>query len=84
MRSSPTFDESPSAATIRAARERAGYTQTQAAQLVRSSMRAWQEWERGTNAMPPGLWELFAIKVLFQSFAHEDWLGQARDSFEQF
>ncbi len=55
--------QSPAPTEIRAARERAGLTQTQAAQLVHGTMRAWQEWESGNRKMNPGLWELFNIKI---------------------
>lgn len=53
---------------IRAARERAGLTQTEAAALIQSTLRAWQGWEategeQGARRMHPGLWELFQIKV---------------------
>ena len=57
----------PSAAEIRAAREAAGLTQTQAAALVHATARNWQQWEQeeGSNArrMHPGLWELFRLKA---------------------
>jgi DNA-binding transcriptional regulator YiaG len=66
----------PDPATIRRARERAGLTQTEAAALVHSTCRRWQQWEaerearaegRTENArMHPGLWELFRIKVAAQ------------------
>jgi putative transcriptional regulator len=48
---------------IRAAREAAGLTQTEAASLIHGSMRAWQEYEAGNRRMHPGLWELFRMKV---------------------
>lgn len=57
MSSSPTPQE------VRVAREQAGLTQTQAGDLVHSSLRAWQQWEAGDRAMHPGLWELFQIKA---------------------
>jgi putative transcriptional regulator len=56
-------DAHPEPAEIRKARERAEMTQTEAGQLVRSSMRAWQQWEAGERRMHPGLWELFQIKA---------------------
>lgn len=60
MSPSPTPDE------VRAARDLAGLTQAQAAELVHSTARAWQGWEAqdGPSArrMHPGLWELFKIK----------------------
>ena len=57
---------SPDPATIRAAREHAGLTQTEAAALVHGSLRAWQQWEAGDRAMHPGLWELFGLKTKVQ------------------
>lgn len=53
----------PTPEQVRAAREAAGLTQTQAATLIHSTMRAWQEWEAGNRRMHPGLWELFHSKV---------------------
>jgi DNA-binding transcriptional regulator YiaG len=63
QRAQPTPDE------VRAARERAGLTQTQAAALVHTSLRAWQQWEaeagtEGHRAMHPAFWELFTIKTM--------------------
>ena len=57
----------PAPAEIRSARERAGLTQTQAAQLVHGTLRAWQGWEApegepSARRMHPGLWELFLLK----------------------
>lgn len=56
------------------ARKAAGMTQSEAAQAVRGTMRAWQEWEAGNRRMHPGLWELFRIKL---DMAFED---QCRDA----
>lgn len=57
----------PTPAEVRAAREAAGLTQTQAAALVHASARNWQQWEQteGSNArrMHPGLFELFRLKT---------------------
>lgn len=57
----------PSPEDVRAAREAAGLTQTQAAALVHASTRNWQQWEQAEGAnvrrMHPGLWELFRIKT---------------------
>lgn len=53
----------PTPAEIRAARETAELTQTQAAETVRGSLRTWQDWEAGIARMHPGLWELFGIKI---------------------
>lgn len=53
----------PTKSEIRAAREAAGLTQTQAADMVRSTCRAWQQWEAGDRRMHPAFWELFNLKV---------------------
>lgn len=53
----------PTPAEIRDARTNAGLTQEQAAELVYSSDRLWRYWEGGQHRMPPGLFELFLIKV---------------------
>lgn len=53
----------PSPAEIRAAREAAGLTQSQAAALVHSTLSAWQRWEQAERSMHPALWELFRIKA---------------------
>lgn len=53
----------PSPADVRAARESAGLTQTQAAALIHGTMRAWQEYEAGNRRLHPGLWELFRLKL---------------------
>lgn len=58
-----TASQSPAPATIAAAREAAGLTQTAAAELVHSALRTWQQWEAGDRKMHPGLWELFRIKT---------------------
>lgn len=55
--------ESPSPAQIKAARKKAGITQTQAAQLAQSTLRRWQDWEGGEHRMHPGLFELFLLKT---------------------
>lgn len=65
-RSSPAGNPAPQ--DIRRAREAEGLTQTQAAALVRASLRNWQQWEAdpGTinhRRMHPGLWDLFRIRV---------------------
>jgi DNA (cytosine-5)-methyltransferase 1 len=53
----------PTPANIRAAREAAGLTQTQAAALIHSALRSWQQWEAGDRSMHPAFWELFSIKA---------------------
>lgn len=61
-------DKSPLPAEVRAAREKAGLTQTESAELVHGTLRAWQGWEAPTGQpaarkMHPGLWELFQLKT---------------------
>ena len=51
----------PTPAEIRAARELSGLTQTQAAALVCSKLRTWQQWEAGDRGMHPGVWMLFGL-----------------------
>lgn len=53
----------PTPEQVAEARKAAGMTQSEAAQAVRGTMRAWQEWEAGNRRMHPGLWELFRIKL---------------------
>lgn len=53
----------PEPESILAARTNAGLTQTQAAELIYSALRTWQQWEAGDRRMHPGLWELFNIKI---------------------
>lgn len=48
---------------IRAAREAAGLTQTEAARLIHASLRGWQDWESGRRRMHPAMWELFCVKA---------------------
>jgi putative transcriptional regulator len=61
----------PTPSEIKAARLAAGLTQTEAAKLIHSTLRAWQSWEAepgtsGHRAMHPGLWELFRLKAHLQ------------------
>lgn len=58
----------PTPEEVVAARQAAGLTQTEAAELVHSKLRAWQCWEAATDKpdhrrMHPGLWELFLLKT---------------------
>lgn len=61
-RASPARNPSP--AEVREAREGAGLTQTQAAELVHVSLRNWQQWEGAERKMHPAFWELFRLKLL--------------------
>lgn len=53
----------PDPTEIRAARKAAGLTQQQAADLLYTSLRAWQQWEYGERPMHASFWELFRIKA---------------------
>lgn len=53
----------PTARQIAVKRVSARLTQTEAALLIHSTKRTWQDWEAGISGMHPGLWELFNIKV---------------------
>lgn len=66
----PRPGTTPKPAEIREARESVGMTQTEAAQVIYSTLRAWQEWEAepredstAGRRMHPGLFELFLIKT---------------------
>ena len=53
----PTPDE------IVGERFNARLTQTEAARLIHSTLRTWQDWEAGKARMHPGLWELFILRI---------------------
>lgn len=60
--------ESPTPEEIKEARKRAGLTQTQAAALVHTTCRVWQQWEATPDVashqkMHPAFWELFCLKA---------------------
>lgn len=54
---------SPSREAVRQARLDCDMTQTEAAEVVHSTLRTWQQWEAGDRRMHAGLWELFEIKT---------------------
>jgi DNA-binding transcriptional regulator YiaG len=53
----------PSPDEIVGERFNARLTQTEAARLIHSTLRTWQDWEAGKARMHPGLWELFILKT---------------------
>lgn len=53
----------PSKEEIKEARKAAGITQTEAAVLVCTTCRVFQQWEAGERTMHAGLWKLFKIEV---------------------
>lgn len=54
----------PTAEEVKASREQAEHTQTQAAALIYVTDRAWRYWELGKREMPLGLYELYCIKTV--------------------
>ena len=61
-----SLSSNPKPSEIREAREKAGLTQTEAAQLIHGTLRAWQDWETDgdqNRRMHLGLFELFLIKT---------------------
>lgn len=48
---------------IKKAREAAGLSTAQAADLVGVTQRAWQLWESGDRTMRKPMWELFTLKA---------------------
>lgn len=64
----PMAARTPTPAEIKAARETAGLTQTEAAAKIGGTLKAWQNYEADTSSgehrrMHPGLFELFLIKT---------------------
>lgn len=55
------IDGHPLTDLIIARRWAAGLTQEQAAELLYTSKRAYQQWEHGDRAMHPAVWALFLI-----------------------
>jgi len=54
-----TFVKPPTPEEIRKARQKAGLTQTEAAEKVWMSLRAWQDWEAGKRTMLPAVFWAF-------------------------
>jgi putative transcriptional regulator len=48
---------------IQSYRKDAGITQKKAAEMLHTSIRAYQQWEAGDRKMHPAFWELFLIKL---------------------
>ena len=57
------WDGSPKPEALVELRAAYGYTQTEAAELCRVTLRAWQWWEAGQRRMPVANWELLLIKA---------------------
>jgi len=61
----------PNPSEIREARKMLGITQAEAAKMVHSTCRVWQQWEAGDRKMHPAFWELFRIKSMFNARTKE-------------
>ena len=57
------WDGSPKPEGLVQLRTLYGYTQAEAAELCRVTLRAWQWWEAGQRRMPVANWELLLIKA---------------------
>ena len=55
--------QSPTPTEIRAAREAAGLTQTEAGALCHRGLRAWQAAELGERNLDAAAWELFLLRT---------------------
>jgi hypothetical protein len=53
----------PTPDQIRSRRTSLGLTQTQSAELIRGTLRGWQEYEYGHRNMHPGLWCLYQLRT---------------------
>lgn len=59
----PQPGATPPPDAIRAARTAAGHTQSEAARLIYSTLRAWQDWEAGARRMHPAMFELYLLRT---------------------
>lgn len=62
-RQTPSPARNPTPEEIRRVRESADLTQVEAARLIYTSARAWQQWEAGERRMHPAWWTLFRLRV---------------------
>lgn len=53
----------PLPAQIAQTREEAELTQSQAARMIYSTVRTWQDWEHGRRNMPPAAWEYWCLLI---------------------
>jgi len=58
-----TAASNPTPVEVHQMRKDAGLTQPQAAAVVYTTVRSWQNWESGEKRMHPGLFELFKLKT---------------------
>lgn len=57
-----TASRHPTAAQIKARRRIMKLSQTEAAKMLHTECRVWQQWESGARKMHPAFWELFRRK----------------------
>ena len=57
----------PTPQSIKQLRILAGITQSQAAAMLHTTSRVWQQWEAGDRGMHGAFWELFRIKLQIRS-----------------
>ena len=57
------FPKPPQTTQIRTARQRYGFTQTQAGALIYYRLNGWQRLEYGVRAMHPALWEFWQLRA---------------------
>lgn len=55
--------EIPDSEVIKQTRIKAGFSQSQCAELVHVELRSWQRWEAGDRQINGAAWELFLIKI---------------------
>jgi DNA-binding transcriptional regulator YiaG len=65
----------PTPEEIKEARANAGITQKNAAEILHTSIRAYQQWEAGDRAMHPAFWELFLVKLERINCLKDQWYG---------
>lgn len=53
----------PTSEEVVTARTDLGMSMRQAAEIVHTTMKTWQQWEYGTRQMHPAFWELFLLKT---------------------
>lgn len=72
----------PSAAEVKALRASAGLTQAQCAEILRTSIVSYQQWESESRTtgrqMHPAMWEVFQVKVMLIGCGEQ--LGRAMTS----
>lgn len=68
--------ENPKPAEIVRTREEAGLTQTDAGDLLYTTLSGWQRWEYGQRRMHPAMWEYFCLLITFPEVerARRTWL----------